>query len=182
MARQTDTRMRVVDALETLLRTRELENVRIGDLCRLSRISRTTFYVYFEDIYAVVQWFWDDLCSRSLYRINADLTWEQGHLIMLQGLLQRRDFFKYLFARKDYQSLFSYGYRKSLIIHVENIERLLGRAMTDQELFELDYSVRSLSAMTTKWAEEGMEIPPEQVCALLGRFVPPFSRFDPAGH
>lgn len=67
MARQTDTRMRVVDALETLLRTRELENVRIGDLCRLSRISRTTFYVYFEDIYAVVQWFWDDLCSRSLY-------------------------------------------------------------------------------------------------------------------
>lgn len=178
MARQSDTRMRVVDALETLLKTHGLESVRISDLCRLSGISRTTFYVYFEDIYAVVQWYWDDLCSRSLYRINADLTWEQGHLIMLQELLHRREFFKYLFSRKDYQSLFSYGYRKSLIIHIENIERLMGRALTDQELFELDYSVRSLSAMTTKWAEEGMEIQAEAMCSLFGRFVPSFSRFE----
>ena len=64
MTRQSDTRMRVVDALETLLKTHALENVRIGDLCRMSNISRTTFYVYFEDIYAVAQWCWDDLCSR----------------------------------------------------------------------------------------------------------------------
>lgn len=56
----------------------------------------------------------------------------------------------------------------------------MGRAMTDQELFELDYSIRSLSAMTTKWAEEGMEVPAEQICALFSRFVPAFSRFEPA--
>lgn len=43
MTRQSDTRMRVVDALETLLKTHALENVRIGDLCRMSNISRTTF-------------------------------------------------------------------------------------------------------------------------------------------
>lgn len=178
MTRQSDTRIRVVDALETLLKTHELENIRISNLCQLSGISRTTFYVYFEDIYAVVQWYWDDLCRHSLYRINADLTWEQGHMIMLQGLLKRCEFFKKLFSHKDYQSLFSYGYRKSLIIHIENIERLMGRSLTDQELFELDYTIRALSAMTSKWAEEGMEVPAEQICALFSRYIPAFTRIE----
>lgn len=181
MTKQLDTRLRVVDALETLMRTHSLDAIRISDICRLSHISRTTFYVYFENIFSVAQWYWDDLCSRTLYRINLDLTWHEGHMRMLRGLLERRDFFRSLFTRKDYSSLFSYGYRKSLIIHIENIERLLARPLTEQELFELDYTVRSLSAMTTKWAEEGMEGPPERLACLFDRFIPAFCRFDTPG-
>ena len=52
----------------------------------------------------------------------------------------------------------------------------LGRDLTPQERFELDYIVRALSAMTTKWAEEGMRQPPEDMAALFSRFVPPFAR------
>lgn len=174
MARHTDTRLRVVDALDELLATHSIDSIRVSDVCRLSSISRTTFYVYFEDIYAVVQWVWDDLCSRSLYLINDTLSWREGHMLMLNSLLTRRAFFKRAFRSKDYQSLFSYGYRKSLITHIGNIERRIARQMTEAEIFELDYTIRSLSAMTTKWAEEGMDIPPEQIAVLFERFIPAF--------
>lgn len=176
MSRQYDTRMKIITAVEQLLQSRNPDDIRVSDVCRLSGISRTTFYVYFEDVFSAIQWLWDDLCSRTLYRINSEISWEEGHHAMLSGLLERRTFFKKVFVSKDYQSLFAYGYRKSLIIHIENIERRLGRSLSDQELFELDYSVRALSAMTTKWAEEGMEPSVEHMTRLFSRFVPPFAR------
>ena len=176
MSRQYETRMKIINAIEQLLQCRNPEDIRVSDVCRISGISRTTFYVYFEDVYSAIQWLWDDLCSRTLYRINSEISWEEGHRAMLSGLLERRSFFKKVFVSKDYQSLFAYGYRSSLIIHIENIERKLGRSLSDQELFELDYSVRALSAMTTKWAEEGMEPSVEDMTQLFSRFGPPFAR------
>ena len=176
MAKQNDTRLRVMQALKQLLKNRDFSSIKVCELCKAAKISRTTFYVYFEDVDGVVQWLWDDLCSRSLYIINDSLTWHDGHLTMMRGLLDERDLFQRAFAQKGYQSLFSYGYRQSLLIHIANIEKRINRSLTEAELFELDYTIRSLSTMTSKWAEEGMEIPPEQLAALFDRFIPAFAR------
>ena len=176
MSKQYETRMRIVNAIEHLLKNKNPDDIRVSDVCRLSGISRTTFYVYFEDVFSAIQWLWDDLCSRTLYRINSELTWEEGHLAMFEGMLERASFYQKCFVCKDYHSLFSYGYRKSLICHIDNIEQKLGRSLTEHELFELDYTVRSLSVMTTKWAEEGMEPSVEDMTQLFSRFVPPFAR------
>lgn len=178
MAKQLETRMKIINAIEKLLKTRNPDDIRVSEVCRLSGISRTTFYAYFEDVLSAIQWLWDDLCSRTLYRINSELSWEEGHHAMLSGLASRSVFYQRVFVSKDYRSLFAYGYRKSLMRHIENIERRLGRPLTEQELFELDYSVRALSAMTTKWAEEGMEPSVESMTQLFSRFVPPFARTD----
>ena len=178
MSKQYDTKMKIIAAVEQLLRSRNPDEIRVSDVCRISGVSRTTFYVYFEDIFSAIQWVWDDLCSRTLDRINSELTWEEGHRAMLSGLKENAEFYKKCFSLKDYHSLFAYGYRKSLIHHIENIERRLGRTLTEHEHFELDYSVRALSAMTTKWAEEGMQPSVEATTQLFSRFVPPFARFD----
>ena len=178
MSKQYDTRMKIIAAIEQLLRSRDPAEIRVSDVCRISGVSRTTFYVYFEDIFSAIQWRWDDLCSQTLYRINSELTWEEGHRAMLNGLEENAEFYQKCFALKDYHSLFAYGYRKSLVHHIENIERKLGRILTEQERFELDYSVRALSALTTKWAEEGMEPSVEATTQLFSRFVPPFARLE----
>ena len=176
MSKQYETRMRIIAAIEQLLRSRDPDKIRVNDICRLSGVSRTTFYVYFEDVYAAIQWCWDDLCSRTIYRINDDLTWEEGHQAMLHGIKEHAEFYQKCFVFKDYQSLFAYGYRKSLCYHIENLQSRLGRELTEQERFELDYSVRALSAITTKWAESGMEPSIGSLTMLLARFVPPFAR------
>lgn len=176
MSRQYETRMKILGGIEQLLQSRSPEDIRVCDVCRVCGVSRTTFYVYFEDVSSAIQWLWDDLCSHTIYRINSEITWEEGHRAMLQGMLERAAFYKKVFVCKDYQSLFAYGYRQSLIIHIENLEKRFGRPLTEQELFELDYSVRALSAMTTKWAEEGMEPPVESMTQLFARIVPPFTR------
>ena len=181
MAKQYDTRMKILAAIEQLLRSHDPDEIRVSDVCRISGVSRTTFYVYFEDIFSAIQWRWDDLCSQTLYRINTDLSWEEGHHAMFTGLKEHAEFYQKCFVCKDYQSLFAYGYRKSLCHHIENIEHSLGRVLTEQERFELDYSVRALSAITTKWAESGMEPSVGAMTVLLSRFVPPFARLKRSG-
>ena len=47
-------------------------------------------------------------------------------------------------------------------------------ALREQELFELDYAISALAAMITKWAEDGMTVPPERMAALFDRCIPPF--------
>ena len=178
MTKQYDTRMKIIAAVERLLCMHNPDEIRVSDVCRIGGISRTTFYVYFEDVFSAIQWRWDDLCSQTLYRINSELTWEEGHRAMLIGLKEHGDFYQRCFVCKDYHSLFAYGYRKSLSYHIKNIECRLGRKLTEKEMFELDYSVRALSAMTTKWAESGMQCSVEEMTQLFSRFVPPFSRLD----
>lgn len=56
MSKQYETKCKIIDSLETLLQTRTLDKIRINDICRQSGVSRTTFYVYFQDIYGAVQW------------------------------------------------------------------------------------------------------------------------------
>ena len=178
MSKQYETRLKIISAIEQLLQNRKPDDIRVSDVCRIAGMSRTTFYVYFEDVYSAIQWMWDDLCSRTLYRINSEISWEEGHRAMFSSMQARAAFYKKVFVCKDYYSLFAYGYRKSLLIHIENIERRLGRPLSENELFELDYSVRALSAMTTKWAEEGMEPSAEEMTRLFSRFVPTFARIS----
>jgi len=176
MSKQYETRIRIITAIEQLMRSRDPDKIRVSDICRLSGVSRTTFYVYFEDIYSAIQWCWDDLCSRTIYRINEDLSWEEGHQALFHGIREHAEFYQKCFVFKDYQSLFAYGYRKSLCRHIENLENRLGRQLTEHERFELDYSVRALSAITTKWAESGMEPSVGSMTVLMARFVPTFAR------
>ncbi len=175
MARQYETRLKIIDAMEQLLANRSLEKLHVSDICRVSGLSRTTFYVYFEDIPAAVQWCWDDLCSQTLYHINKDLTWDEGHSALCQGLLKRSVFYQKVFVHRDYRSLFTYGYHKALLHHIENLENKLDRPLTDNELIELDYAGRAHSAMTAKWAEEGMEVPVEKMVEIFHNSIPSFS-------
>ena len=57
MSKSQETRMRLFEALEALLKTRELESIRVSDICRLSGISRTTFYTMNEQIPKNIQTF-----------------------------------------------------------------------------------------------------------------------------
>jgi AcrR family transcriptional regulator len=48
------TRQRLIEAVEQLLRTKRLRDLRQADVCRVAKVSPPAFYVYFADIEALV--------------------------------------------------------------------------------------------------------------------------------
>ena len=161
-------------ALEKLVQTRSLSEIKVMDVCRLSGVPRSTFYSYFCDIYSVPQWIWDDMMEHSLYEIGNGLTWDEGHRIMFENILKHKPLFSKIYWENDNNSILEYGYRGGFSAIKHNIEARKKYRWTETELIELDYTIRALAALTTKWGRDGMVMSVETIVRIFSTHVPAF--------
>lgn len=63
-------------AMFSLLQKKKLESITIGELCNFTNYPRSTFYNYFEDIYALMNYCWQSTCDKiglnDMYHISHD--------------------------------------------------------------------------------------------------------------
>ena len=69
------TRMVLADSLIELMRDKPFEKITIRELCELANVNRSTFYLHYEDIYALLHYIEDDT-----------LTWVESFIKELSGL------------------------------------------------------------------------------------------------
>jgi len=174
MERQCEVRRKIIAALEQLVQTRQMAEIKVIDLCRVSGVPRSTFYTYYCDIYSVPQIMWDDLMIPTLYNIGATLTWDEGHRFMFINLLNNKSVFTKIYWETDYNSILEYGYRGAYVAVKENVELRKKYVWNDEELVELDYAIKALAALTTKWGRDGMVVPVETIVHIFNEHVPVF--------
>lgn len=75
------TKLSIVDALDVLIHEKPYDDIKVTELCRKANISRTTFYYYFEDKNAVLQWHSSFIYDMGIYEIGRSLTWYEGHYV-----------------------------------------------------------------------------------------------------
>jgi len=171
---QRDKRMQIAYALENLVQTKSLSDVKVKDVCSLSGVPRSTFYSYFCDIYSVPQWVWDDMMNNTLYKIGAGVTWDEGHRFMFQNILKHKPLFSRIYWENDNNSILEYGYRGAYSAIKRNVEVHKRHHWTKEELLELDYAIRALASLTTKWGRDGMVVPVEKMVHIFSTHIPPF--------
>lgn len=174
MARQQESRNRIYKALEQLVQTKKISDIKVMDLCRLSGVHRSTFYTNFSDIYSVPQWLWDDMMRPTLYQIGNNMTWDEGHRIMFTKLLEHKALFTQIYWENDNNSILEYGYRGAYCAIKINVTNRKHHAWTEDELIDLDYTVKALAALTTKWGRDGMVVPVEKAVQIFSDHIPSF--------
>ena len=172
--RQRDKRLRVVYALDRLVQVKSLSDIKVKEICNLSGVPRSTFYSYFYDIYSIPQWIWDDMMKDSLYKIGDGVTWDQGHRQMFENILRYKTLFCRIYWENDYNSILEYGYRGAYSAIKRNVEIRKNHRWTNEELVELDYTIRALASLTTKWGRDGMVVPVEKMVHIFNTHIPPF--------
>jgi len=68
------TRKAITDAMSKLLETQNFKHITVSDLCEEALVSRATFYVHFEDKYALLQYWLTELKLKVIIKDN---TYEQ---------------------------------------------------------------------------------------------------------
>jgi AcrR family transcriptional regulator len=174
MGNQIDTRLRIVQALDTLMACESIEQVKVVRLCKLAAVSRTTFYDYFQDVFEVVTWMWDYIMADALYEIGLSIDNTEGHVRSFYALLEHRSLFYNAFKSKAYNSAFEYGSRNVKRIFIQTAERHLGRPFTREELLQIDFYNYGAANMTRQWVIDGMVETPEEITAILDACTPPF--------
>ncbi|MDR1422410.1 MAG: TetR/AcrR family transcriptional regulator C-terminal domain-containing protein [Coriobacteriales bacterium] len=174
MGSQLQTRLHVVEALDTLMQCDPIKRVKVARVCKLVGISRTTFYEYFDDIYSVVTWYWDYIMRDALYAVGISCDHYTGHVRSFEMLLANRTFFYEAFKCKEYNGPLEYGARNVKRIMVETAERRLGRSFTEREVLMLEFRNYGASNMTRQWIDRGMKETPEEIASVIEACTPDF--------
>lgn len=174
MSQQEEHRDKIYKALESLVQHKKLSEVKVVDLCQVSGIPRSTFYTLFCDIYSIPQFLWDKMMQPTLYQIGATKTWDEGHRLMFMNLLEKKELFLKIYWESDYHSIPEYGYRGGYLAVKNNVEQRKNHIWTNEELVELDYTIKALATLTTKWGRDGMVVPVEKIVRIFNHHIPFF--------
>mgnify|MGYP001161806495 CR=1 FL=1 len=174
MSKKDGIEKKIYKALEILAQSKSLSDVKVIELCQLSGVPRSTFYTHFCDVYSIPQSMWDDMMKPTLYQIGDIFTWDEGHRHMFENLLEKKSLFTKIYWENDYNSILEYGYRGGFNAVKSNVEKRKNHTWTDTELIELDYTIKALASLTTKWGRDGMVVPVDHIVKIFKSHIPDF--------
>ena len=156
------------------LKTEYLDQIKVSDLCRDAGISRTTFYMYFKDVFSIPEWYWNYGCRAIMNRIGQEYGWTEGHRRVC-AYIQSNQFIgpAVTLKRTNWQE-FEFTAAGSESIHQCNLERKAGRKLTEEEKRQLHYFSYAAASITHKWKVDGMPETPEQMAKIITEITPRF--------
>ena len=76
-----DIKMEILKATTALVDEVPFDKLAIGAICKAANISRTTFYRFFDDKFAVAQWYANYAFAQGTNEIGVSLPWYEGYYI-----------------------------------------------------------------------------------------------------
>lgn len=170
-------RMSVVGALKHLLATTDIDHILVGELCREAGISRTTFYRYFNDKYAITEWHFGYCCDQYSQGIGRRYTFHESTSRILDVF--RRESLLYIGSCRSVKSSSMLLYAKRHF--VENLESTiadyLGVELDESLRFQVEYAGHLIVDMTGWWINGHQEVPVDTFLDALDAALPPRLRF-----
>lgn len=164
------------ETLRELLRTHDLKDIRVSELCRMSHLSRRTFYNHFQDKYDLAAWL---LLRRvgglnmvmSLGKVNA-LTTESFKEIMTNYSLYRR-----IYSDPGISNLMDHMLNYYYRMLEEVVLQQPGReALTIHECYVLRTFVYGSIYLTREWILNGCRLSPDELASIFLDALPTWMR------
>lgn len=167
------TKTKLAAALETLMDTRSIEHITVGDIAEKANMSRTTFYRSFTDKYALMNWVYtcylDELREKykhitCYYRMMYDQT---------AFLQTKRNFFRCAFEPGTNQT-FSEAFQNVINEYlVDNYTRYSKeKTVSSRTKYLLDGYATGVYVVLEEWLLSGAEESPQYMTELLIELMP----------
>ncbi len=143
-----------------LLQQKELTQITVSDICKITGLNRSTFYANYEDIYGLA-----DTIRRRLEEETGRLyhgdTVRSGGFDYLELFRHVRD--NQLF----YSTYFKLGYDSKHTVDLSRLTRE-SRIFPDEQLeYHIEFHKAGLNAVIKKWLASGCRETPETVAAII---------------
>ena len=89
-------------------------------------LSRKTFYRYFPDKYALVNYVFDELFERAYLSNNADKSWDEATTIFLNGLVSDQRYYANAYSFEGQNSLTDHDYKIFYQYYLQKCEETKG--------------------------------------------------------
>ena len=153
-----DLKQRIVDQLIEDLENKKLDKITVNQLASELDISRQTFYYYFDDLYAVIEWILIDAASSILDDYSDIDNWTAGYYAILNWMKKHEKFLLNIFTcvPREYIENFMYSVLKPYLLKVV-YEEGEGTAVNDEQKdFIANFYTLAFDALTIDWIKNGM--------------------------
>lgn len=167
-----NTRMRIVDALDALTKSKPFDAIKVTEICNAADVSRTTFYHYFDDKNAVLQWHSNFIYTVGIYEIGRSLNWYEGHYLTTQMIENHSLLYRAAGESQEYSALRPTFRRRRLANFKETLVDYQGKKLTDNLFFQMHAAVVMESELSTYRLRGELDQSVEEYCDCLVRSVP----------
>lgn len=175
------TRVKIAEAMRRLAQQSNFDGITVSDICASAGISRPTFYHYFEDKNAVLQWWWERLMSYAQTMRPFGDDWEADlidqNCIFMQMTLENERFSRECAKSKNfargYDSIYEYARRTRMAELTSLAEKRTGRPIDDSLEFAIRFYVLAESSIIARWMREGARPEAREVAESIVRCMPP---------
>ncbi len=161
-------------SLYTLLNEQSFESISVNDILNRCGLSRTTFYRHFEDKYDLAWWFFLRFAN-ELLKMMPNFSQKDSvyrYTQIANHFKSNSDFYKKIINVEGQNSFFNLYYSNSVNATTKQLKQQIGKAVSDDMLFETQFYVTGAVYMTKDWINSGFKESPEELARKKIRCIP----------
>lgn len=175
-----NTHLSIRESLLTLLSQKELQQITVTEICRLSGINRSTFYAHYQDIYEVMDAVQQELYDEIVRDFGELYTPESGplsynYLLALAAHMKKHRTFYLAYLSGQYPSAFDRN-RSILLNEIATpiYEQL--HVPESSRRYYFNFFWWGVLAVLQQWLREGCRESPKEITNVLSSCFPDYSR------
>ncbi len=173
---------RIEDAVFVLMETTDIPSIRVSDVVRLSKTSRSTFYRHYRNVDEVVKLFEADLLDnmRSINRNALNNRFGRSELDPTPAMVERMEVLaanrQKILALNGQHGDPTFTHKATVLMHDHFRARLRGVTSDERQLdLYLSFVLAGHHNLVQYWLEKRPDLSPRVVAGLLNRlFYTPF--------
>ena len=159
--RRKESRRRMENVFVEMLQDRELDDIRVTDICREAEVNRTTFYANYQDIY--------DLAEAVQKRLEADVMGLYQQEVQEQH--GNHDFLRLFYHIREnqlfYKTYFKLNHDGQFRFAGYSVEDALKRFENRHIEYHIAFFGNGLNAVLKMWLQNGCKESPEEIREIL---------------
>jgi AcrR family transcriptional regulator len=162
----------IASAMDELCKVTDFEHIHVGDVCKKSGVSRSTFYRYFEDIYEVPLWVERFTLALGVGEVGRTLTMKEGYSVSIRGCACFPSLMRRAGRVQGIRSIGEQGYRIHASYIIETLRDYKRIPLDDELYFQAHYASIAEADMLHRWLEGKIDAPADQFMEWLYAALP----------
>ncbi len=163
------TRNKLIQAFCKLYKEKPITKITIKEITDIAGYNRSTFYQYFEDIFALLEYIEDEMIETGLEKINEidldALNFNEQFVFTLSEFFVTHDYYSVILSKTDIHSDFFNKLKSKAMPNM--IKRFKISDDNKLAVLAIEFYLTGILTLLNKWIENYKEIPIEELGTLL---------------
>lgn len=159
----TNLKQKFTDTFMEMLNLKCLDSITVTDIVGKCGVSRQSFYYYFDDIYDLVEYFFQQETDKVLREYSDINSWEQGFVCLLKWAQVHKPLVMHTHnsLRRDSMESFMDRVLYPYLIKIVEEQAVGMRTTRQQREFIAHFYTQALNALSLDWIRGNMQQDPE---------------------